>query len=215
LGQLQEWSDDIDLEFEEHRHQSHLYSVYPGKLLMDETRKIYRDAAKKTLDIRSLDTTGWSTIWKIALNARLGEKQAIIPLLKKHISPVSSLSHDVHFTGSGTYPNLLCAHPPFQIDGNLGICGALLEVFIQQIEDHIILLPSLPDEWSVGAIKGYHLQGGGLIDFNWSDNVLNYVKIASKRKSHMIISNMDLKTELFMDENEVVELDNQLKNINL
>lgn len=210
LGQLQEWSDDVDPQFGEHRHQSHLYSIYPGSLLMKKDMDKFKESAKRSLEMRTLDSTGWSTVWKIALNARFGEKQNIIPLLKKHINPVSPLSKEVHFSGSGSYPNLLCAHPPFQIDGNLGIVGALLEIFVQQIDNCITLLPALPDEWKDGSIRGYHLRGSSIIDFHWAEGMIDYIIITGGQESEWEIVCNNIKTQFILEKNEVIELDNQL-----
>lgn len=210
-GQLQEWSDDVDLEYEEHRHTSHLYSIFPGNLLLKDGMEKYKESAKRSLEMRSFDTTGWSTIWKIALSARLGEKHNIIPLYKKHTRLVSPLINDINYCGgSGSYPNLLCAHPPFQIDGNLGLVGVTLEIFIQQIDNRIKLLPALPDEWKEGSIIGYHLPGGSIIDFNWRDGVIEKIMIKGGDISSWEILYNDINVQFSLKKEESLKLDRNL-----
>ncbi|QEN09447.1 hypothetical protein EXM22_16205 [Oceanispirochaeta crateris] len=209
-GQLQEWSDDVDREFEEHRHLSHLFSLYPGKKLMDNDLDHFREGAARSLHGRDLESTGWSTVWKIALNARLGNANNIPDLIDRFITPINPHDRGVQFKGGGIYPNLLCAHPPFQIDGNLGIVGALLELLIRQVDDKIFLLPCLPSSWSKGRIKGYHLSGGGIIDFQWTDKVLDYIKITPSYSGSCVVQYNHKKIRLNLKNNEIVRLNNQL-----
>ena len=68
--------------------------------------------------------------------------------------------------GGGIYPNMLCAHPPFQIDGNFGF--AVAEMLIQSRKGYILLLPALPDEWKDGKVRGMKAQGDITVDFEWS-----------------------------------------------
>lgn len=209
-GQLQEWSEDVDREFEEHRHLSHLFSLYPGKKLMDDNMDHFREGAARSLHGRDLESTGWSTVWKIALNARLGHVESIPDLIDRFLAPVNPHEKEVHFKGGGLYPNLLCAHPPFQIDGNLGFIGVLLELLIRHVNNRITVLPCLPPTWSRGRVKGYRLVGGGKLDFQWTDNVLDYLVINPSDSGSWEIQYDHRLIKLKLKKNEIVRLDNHL-----
>lgn len=68
-----------------------------------------------------------------------------------------------------TYPNLLDKHPPFQIDGNFGICAAMNGMLVQSNEERILLLPALPAAWKTGAVRGMHLIGNLELSMSWKD----------------------------------------------
>ena len=75
-GNLQEWYHDWEDQDPHHRHQSHLFGIYPGHhISMQETPELAK-ACARVLEMKGNETTGWSTGWRINIYARLldGEK---------------------------------------------------------------------------------------------------------------------------------------------
>ena len=101
--------------------------------------------------------------------------------LLKYVPPDETKEN--YTNAGGTYPNLLDAHPPFQIDGNFGGAAAVAEMLVQSNADYIELLPALPKVWSTGAIKGIKARGNYEIDMSWSAGQVTNVKIKSNTQA--------------------------------
>ncbi|MBS7458508.1 glycoside hydrolase family 95 protein [Coralloluteibacterium stylophorae] len=170
-GQLQEWREDWDLQAPEpdHRHVSHLYALHPGHAINVRDTPELAAAAKRSLQLRGDEATGWGIGWRINLWARLGDGAHAYRVLEM------LLSH------ARTYPNLFDAHPPFQIDGNFGGAAGIAEMLLQDWGGEVFLLPALPPRWRHGRIEGLRLRGAAGIDIAWSDGLLESATVASDR----------------------------------
>lgn len=179
-GQLQEWEEDKDDPSDKHRHASHLFALYPGRQISVTKTPELANAAKVSLTARGDESTGWSMAWKMNFWARLHDGNHADKILKNFITLVGGGDNINYNEGGGVYANLLCAHPPFQIDGNLGYTAGVAEMLVQSQEGFIELLPALPDTWKAyGKIKGIKARGNITISMEWKDGVVTSYQLTA------------------------------------
>lgn len=180
-GTVLEWDADYTQVDPQHRHLSHLYALYPAELPALRQKPTFLDAAQKTLNERGNAGTGWSLSWKLNLWAALQNGNKALELMDRQLRPVREetvldTSGRMLIDG-GSYPNLLSAHPPFQIDGNFGFLSGLCSLLLQSNENGIYLLPALPDALLTGSVCGLRARGNVTVDISWKNGKLTSYKI--------------------------------------
>lgn len=189
-GYLQEWLEDYEEAEPQHRHVSHLYGLYPSNQISPDSTPELAAAARETLERRGDEGTGWSRAWKINFWARLHDGNRAYKLLKSLLEP------SVKNQGGGTYPNLFCAHPPFQIDGNFGGTAGIAEMLIQSQNGYLEILPALPDNWKTGKFKGLRVRGGAEVGVIWENGKAKTVKITASTNNSFKIKVPDYTTSI-------------------
>jgi alpha-L-fucosidase 2 len=203
-GRVMEWAEDYQEVEPHHRHTSHLYGLYPGNQITTEATPELAMAARKTLEARGDDGTGWSLAWKINMWNRLHDGDHAYKLLTVLLA-------------TKTLPNLFDNHPPFQIDGNFGATAAIAEMFLQsqgRTKDfHYILelLPSLPAALPEGKVSGLCAAGGFVVDIEWKNNRAMKIRVKSRAGGELNLRLGSITAKFNTKAEEVIQLDKDLK----
>jgi alpha-L-fucosidase 2 len=209
-GQLQEWMDDVDDPNDQHRHNSHLFAVHPGRQIHPLLTPDWAKAALVSLNARGDKSVGWSSAWKINLYARLREATHAYALVQRLVTP-RDLKKTGYSDDGGSYPNLFGVGPPFQIDSNFGYTAGITEMLLQSQTGEIDLLPALPTAWPEGSITGLRARGGIQVSIKWKNGVLSQVQFVADRSGRYTVRYGTLVKQIQLEARRRVILNGMLQ----
>lgn len=170
-GQLQEWFKDEKEVFQDHRHTSHLLSLYPFETINPEKDKELAKACEVSIQRRfgkdegDIVLANWAGCLILSYYAKLHKSEEADTLIHNMVEKLSRSNMMMTHTGPTSRP----AGGIYELDGNTGFTAALCEMIAQQYDDEIIILPAIPSSWKSGEIKGLCMKGCIKLDIKWDE----------------------------------------------
>jgi len=177
-GAVKEWMHPDFKDNYHHRHQSHIYPLFPGFEVNEENNpelfEAMRVAVNKRLVIGLKSQTGWSLSHMANIFARLNDgdrAKECLDLLIRFCTGANLYTYHNDWRNMGvTLKYMHAGHAPYQVDANMGFVSAVYEMLLYSDSDKIKLLPALPRCLEKGSIEHIQARGGFDVSINWSEN---------------------------------------------
>ena len=182
-GAIKEWIHPDFKDNYKHRHESHIYALFPGFEINEQDNKVIFDAMKvaveKRLCIGLKDQSGWSLAHMANIFARMNDAKRAkecLDLLLRFCTGQNLYTYHNDWRNMGvTLKYMHAGHAPFQIDANMGFTAAVYEMLMYSDLTKIKLLPAKPKEWSKGSITNLHVRGGLTVSIYWDKSKVKAV----------------------------------------
>ncbi|MFP4977407.1 glycosyl hydrolase family 95 catalytic domain-containing protein [Paenibacillus sp. CN-4] len=183
-GAVREWQHPAFEDRQDHRHLSHLYPVFPGREITQESDpELFRGFEQAVKQRRLGAQTGWSLAHMASVYARLGDggsaQDSLSALARSCLLPNFFTLHN-DWRGMGICMDVPSA--PVQLDANMGWVNAVQEMLLSVSSGRIKLLPALPPGWQAGSFTRWRVPGGKLsLSWRAQDGELHAVLTAERR----------------------------------
>jgi alpha-L-fucosidase 2 len=192
-GAIKEWIHPFYEDNYHHRHQSHIYPVFPGfEVTRDSDPALYKAfeiAIRKRLDIGISSQSGWSLAHMSNVYARMGEGDRALRCLSLMArSCVMNNFFTTHNDWRSSGIGVEFAPTPYQIDANFGWTAAVQEMLLFSVPGTISILPALPEKWEMGSVSGLLARGGVEVSIAWNQNgKTGTVELTSLKRDQTVI----------------------------
>ncbi len=173
-GAVSEWMSPDLRDNYEHRHESHLYPVFPGtEVTRTDNAKLYK-AFEKAVEKRKAfglkDQSGWSLTFMANVYARMGKGDEAINVLdmlmrSNVMNNLTTVHNDWRRMGIATCGE---QESPVQIDANMGFTSAINEMLVFSTRKAIYLFNALPRKWKSGKAGAFLTRTGTLVRLSWN-----------------------------------------------
>jgi len=187
-GALREWLHPDFRDNYEHRHQSHIYPLFPGQeITLESSPELYeacKIAIEKRLTIGLKSQTGWSLAHMANVYARLGDgdraTEALNILSRCCLGQNLFTYHNDWRRMGATLTTVWGRTSPFQMDANFGIAAAVTEMLCGSSPEILRILPALPSEWTVGEFHDILTRTGTRTSVKWDMNDIDITLTAER-----------------------------------
>lgn len=201
-GALAEWVDESYPDIYDHRHNSHLYPVFPGTELRHCTVDgiDWTKAVGIALDKRfAFDTSSAHGLIHLALQAARLKK---LDIVEQNIDRFSRRGY--------LYNSLVTSHEPkhaiYNLDAILSFPRLLMEMVAFSAPGQLELLPAWPASYPDGSIRGMRLYGGHTLDIAWKDGKLVSATLLAGSDDELELVNGDSRKNLKLEKGEKYSL---------
>lgn len=197
-GALAEWVDKNYPDIYDHRHNSHMYPLFPGTELRHCTRDgiDWMKAVGVALDKRfAFDTSSAHGLIHLALQATRLKKMDIA---EQNIDRFSRRGY--------LYNSLVTSHEPkhliYNLDAILSFPRLLMEMLVFTEPGRIELLPAWPAAYPDGSLKGVRLYGGHTLDIVWKEGKVVSATLLAGSDEEVVCVNGDREKTLRLRKGE-------------
>ena len=173
-GAMREWLHPPLKDNYHHRHLSHIYPLFPGFEVTEETApelfEACHTAVEKRLVVGLSSQSGWSYAHMANIYARLGDGERALEcleLMTRSVVGENLFTYHNDWREQGLTVSWFGAEPPFQIDANFGLVAAVQEMLLFSRPGLMKLLPAVPHSWKRGNYSCLKARGGVEVSASW------------------------------------------------
>ncbi|TXK83805.1 glycosyl hydrolase family 95 catalytic domain-containing protein [Paenibacillus sp. N3.4] len=174
-GAVREWMHPFFEDNDHHRHESHVYPVFPGNEVSRDKDPVLFKAFVKSIEKRLViglkEQSGWSLAHMANNYARMGQGDSALACLETLsrscvMNNLITLHNDWRSMGIGVDMDWA----PVQIDANMGWTSAIQEMLLFSIPGELYILPALPTRWKKGTAGPLLARGGVECTLDWDES---------------------------------------------